>query len=453
MASTGLAAWKKHFSGKGDLQVVVNKPTNLKPMGKYPSIAVQPGEIVTLKALKNDKEYLSYAEGKGANPIAWLPVVYKSKNYLCTIANMAKPSATGRIDLKLQTSKLISGAKTETLDIFGQKDIECAVFSNTNDIVRLSLSYINSNTLLNRNLNFKKSLVNYFESGEYDRIKWYGDVSEGEVSEFKYIGELSIALLLLKNKSSVISGTNPFKGKKVKRVIYPLSESFRGADSIAELADGTKIPISSKAGKGSAASFWANMFPSIIEYPKYRPKGSIFGRLYESAKDVGVTNEKALATGAKKIIYEYGIRNILRLDKKIIQNTYKVFEEFVKYDKLGDYSPEVRTVYKTLEKKMKEVGDATALKNLDASTTVFFSRQITNEINADKKALNIAKEIVGNKQYYQMTLDLGTLRKGTLEFRGTASGAGDIEFQQAKSAYGDINAKQGTLNFYIKPTA
>ena len=126
---------------------------------------------------------------------------------------------------------------------------------------------------------------------------------------------------------------------------------------------------------------------------------------------------------------------------------------FPSHDKFTDYSPEVRTVYKTLEKKMKEVGDVTALKNLDASTTVFFARQITNEINSDKKALSIAKEIVGNKQYYQMTLDLGTLKKGTLEFIGTASGAGDIEFQQAKSAYGDINAKQGTLNFYIKPTA
>jgi len=451
MASTGLAAWEKHFADKGDVDVVINKTTTLKPVGKYPAVTIQPGDVVMLKALKNKKEYLSYSSGTGANPIAWLPVIYKKKEYLCTIANMAKPSTTGKIDYALQTSKLLSGAKTETLDIFGQTNVECAVFTRPSDLVNSALSYIKTNKLLNRNLNFKKSLINYFESDKYDEIEWYGDITDGEISEFKYIGEISIALLLLKRKMGSISGTNPFSGKTVKKIIYPLSEAFKGADSIAELSDGTRIPISSKAGKGSAAAFWGNMFPDIIANKKYRPTGSVFARLYEAADAVDVTTPKALATGAKKIIYEYGVRNILKMGKNKIKDTYQVFREFVQYDKISDYSPEVRLVYNTLERKMKEVGDTIALKNLDASTTVFFSRLITNEINSDKQMLNIAKAIAGNKKYYQMTLDLSTLKKGKLEFTATASGSGEIEFQQAKSAYGDINAKQGTLNFYIKP--
>lgn len=454
MASTGLEAWKRHFAGKGDIDVALKKATKLKlPNGKDSSVIVPIKGIVTLKGLKNEKEYLSYSSGMGRNPTAWLPVKYEKKDYLCTIDSFAKPGAGGKADYGLQTGKVLGAATPVIMDLYNKKDVTCAVFKSADEIVNIATRYIKKNNLIT-NAVFKKSLMKYLESGEYDRIEWSGNVSDNEIAEFKYIGELSIALAIMSGKNRVISGTNPFVGKKVKRVIYPLSESFRGVDCIMELTDGSKIPISSKSakgdeGKGAAASFWENVYPEIINDPKNRPKNSIFDKIYTSAMAIG-------DAGGKKpksihIVYEYGIRHILKLGKSVIADTSKVYEEFAKYDKLTDYSTDVRKVYMALKEKMTILKDETALKNLDASTTVFFAGQINMDLNEDEKMKKIIKRILANKDYYQMTLNLSELRKGNFKFRGVHSGEGEIEFQKARSAYNDITAKHGTINFYIIP--
>ena len=449
MASTaGLATWKKYFEGKGDVPVVLKKATTLKPVGKHAAVSLREGEIVTLKSLKNEKEYLSYAGGKtGPKVVAWIPVEYDKKKYLCTIENMSKPSKTGRIDLKLQTSNMLSRAKITRLDIFGEKDVDCAVFSRASDLAESCNAYIRTNKLLDKNKNFKKSLEKYFDSNNHVKIELIGAIDDGEIAEFKYLGEVCIGIILLENKAAqAISGPNPFVGKKIKRMIYPLSESFKGADVIAETGDGDMIPLSLKAGAGAAASFFGNLYPIVAKNKKYRPNGSVIKKIWEAATNIGATEKNP-----KKIVYEYGIRNILDLGESKIRDTYKVFEEFKKYDKMSEYSPDVRVVYSALEKKMKELGDKVALDRLDASTTVFFCKNIANEFNADPKSVDAAMAALGEKNFYQINLNVNSVKSGSLEFTATKvpGQVSSFEMQGTKSAYTNIDASQGTLNYIL----
>jgi hypothetical protein len=449
MASTaGLATWKKYFEGKGDVPVVLKKATTLKPVGKHTAVSLREGDTVTLKSLKNEKEYLSYAGGRtGPKVVAWIPVEYKNKEYLCTIENMSKPSKTGRIDLKLQTSNMLSKAKITKLDIFGEKNVDCAIFSKASDLAESCNAYIRTNKLLDKNKNFKKSLEKYFDSNNHVRIELIGAIDDGEIAEFKYLGEVCVGIILLENKTAqAISGSNPFAGKKIKRMIYPLSESFKGADVIAETGDGDMIPLSLKAGTGAAASFFGNLYPIVAKNKKYRPDGSVIKKIWEAATDIGATEKDP-----KKIVYEYGIRNILGLGKSKISNTYKVFEEFKKYDKMSQYSPDVRVVYSALEKKMKELGDKVALDRLDSSTTVFFCKNIANEFNADSKSIGAALSALGEKNFYQVNLDIKSVKSGSLKFTATKvpGQVASFEMKGTKSAYTNIDASQGTLNYIL----
>jgi hypothetical protein len=300
---------------------------------------------------------------------------------------------------------------------------------------------------LDKNKNFKKSLEKYFDSNNHVRIELIGAIDDGEIAEFKYLGEVCVGIILLENKTAqAISGSNPFAGKKIKRMIYPLSESFKGADVIAETGDGDMIPLSLKAGTGAAASFFGNLYPIVAKNKKYRPDGSVIKKIWEAATDIGATEKDP-----KKIVYEYGIRNILGLGKSKISNTYKVFEEFKKYDKMSQYSPDVRVVYSALEKKMKELGDKVALDRLDSSTTVFFCKNIANEFNADSKSIGAALSALGEKNFYQVNLDIKSVKSGSLKFTATKvpGQVASFEMKGTKSAYTNIDASQGTLNYIL----
>jgi hypothetical protein len=456
MASSGKEAWKKHFKGTGKMEVVLKRATTLEPDGKHKSISLDVGETVLHEQIDTEKEYLSYASNpKAANPSAKLPVVYGGKRYLCPIDSFGKPSkTTGRIDLALQTSKLLANSRTESLSIFGEQGVPCAVFTNARDLAKICKDYVETNKLLEKqNINLKKSLLKYFSSNRFDSIEWIGAISDAEIAEFaKYIGEVAIGLCLLTGKENVLKGNNPVRGRTVDRVIFPKSESFGGVDSVIEYKQGRErilLPISSKAAVGAKPSFWTNIFPSVVENSRYRPKGSVLKKIYDSAETIGSDGKNA-----KEIVYEYGIRNVLKLKSSVIKNTYQVFEEFRKYPgpTPTKYTPEVRTVFNALKDKMKSVGDKTAVERLDESTTVFFCKAIAEELNADKNSQDLMLEILGQKQFMQLNMQIPPLKRGSLEFNVVLvpGSVKSITMTGTKSAYTDITAKQGTVNYMLK---
>lgn len=454
MASVNLEAWKKYFMGKGNIEVPVKSTAKLKSEKKGgATITIPQGTVVTLLEQKTEKDYLLYAENPtGNNPKAWLPVKYKGKQYLCDINLLAKIKESGKVDLGLQTSNLLSGATLKKLDVFGQSDVECAVFGRASALTELCSANIKTNAMLAKKVDFKKSLLDYFgEGADPTQIKWYGTVDPKELAEFKYLGEICIGFFLLKGKKGApyISGENPFSGQSIKNMIYPMSQSFTGVDSIVELKNGTMIPISSKAGKGAPASFFANIFAKVLGNSKYAPTGSVLADLVAASKAAGV-DANGLKTKAKKIVYEYGVRNVLGISSKKLEDSYQVYEEFVAKDGLKNYSDGVKAVYLMLEEKMENFKDQTSLRNLDSSTTVFFSKVIANDLNNDSKSMKVINTILGSKGYYQVNLNMKDLIGGKIRFSMIKAGESEIKIIGTKSSYTDITAKQGTVNYILE---
>lgn len=454
MASTaGLSAWKKYFSGKGDLTTVTKKSTTtFLPNGKTGPVLEQ-GTTVLVQSI-TEKEYLSYVRGKGTGPKvnAHIPVKVRGKVVLCSLDDLAKPREGSTIDLKLQTINLVQGAKKKNIDLMGYKGIECAVFTTGTELRSIVITNLQKNKLLDTVPAFKKSMIDYFKGKDASNIKWMGTVSDGEKAQFaKYVGELVIGLVLLENKQ-VIRGQNPFAGKRLKEFIVPLDESFPGADSVMRLADNKLVPVSSKADAGAKASFFANILAPLFEHPEYiGTTKSVVKDIYTAAKSVGITTSADASRGAKKIVYEYGVRSVLGVGASQLRNTYQVFDEFKKYDKLTQYSPEVRSVYNKLQALMEREGDITAIKNLDSSTTVFLSKNIADRLNEDKNSLDVIMKILGAKSYYQANMDVTALkRNGDISFSMVLSGEAKINFIGTKSAYTNLDASQGTVNYELK---
>lgn len=455
MASVNLEAWRKYFKGKGNVDVPVKGTAKLKTTAKGGSdVTIPQGTVITLLEQKTDADYLSYSENPtGRNPKAWLPVKHKGKTYLCDINLLAKIKESGKVDLGLQTGNLLAGATIKKLDVFGQTDVECAVFPRASIIADLCVKNLKNNTMLAKMVDFRKSLLNYFEDiTDPSTIKWFGSVDTKELAEFKYLGEICVGLCLMKGKknSPYMTGDPVFSGASVKNMIYPMSQSFTGVDSIVELRDGTMIPISSKAGKGAAASFFANVFTKVLENPtKYAPTGSVLAHLVSASKGAGV-DANGLKTKAKKVVYEFGVRKILGVDKRQLSDANTVYEEFVAKDGVNNYSPSVRAVYSLLEQKMETLEDQTSLRNLDSSTTVFFSKTIADMLNNDKKSMNVINTVLGTKGYYQVNLDMKQLKDGKVRFSVINAGGSDVKIIGTKSSYSDITAKQGTVNYILE---
>lgn len=453
MATSGLSAWKKHFAGKGEIETTIKKSTRtFLPDGRNgPSLPI--GTIIKVLPLKDEKEYLSYVRGRGSgtNVNAYIPITYKNNILLCSLNDMSKPKEGKVVDLKLQTINLVKGAKVEKFNLMGFENVRCAVFTSADQMRNVILRNIQNNKMLDTLTPFKISMIRYFKSNDPGKIDWIDAVSLGEKQQFaKYVAELILGFALFQEKNIVTPG-NPFSGKKIIKFIVPLSESFAGADSFIFLNDETLIPISNKAGVGAPASFFTNILLTVFKNPNLISERCVLKDLYDTAIKLGINDERTLKNGAKKIIYEYGIRNLLNISESELRDTYKVFEEFKKFDDITKYSTEVRTVYVKLKSYMEDKNDITALKNIDSSTTVFFSKQIANLLNEDSKSMELMKNILGGKKFYQANLQLKKLfDNGEIEVKVITSGQAHLKIIGNKSAYTNIDADQGTLNFILK---
>jgi hypothetical protein len=464
MASTGgIGAWRKYYKGKGKVQTVVKSSTIKVSTPSDPSsfqtLSFQ-GEVATVDSL-TEEEVLSYLTSppRRGQPVSEkakirIPATIKGRRYLVDIDDLSKNKETGSSDYKLQSANLISGAPKVRINLLGHENVECAVFKTTGELCRIVKANLQANRLLDQNPNFKKSLINYFSGSDFTKIKWLDAIDDSEKNQFaKYVGELVVGLIVLSGKaSSNITGTNPFTGRSVRSFVLPLDESFPGADSAFELQDGSYAPVSSKADAGAPASLFSNILSYILKNPNIlQNRDTWIKKLYGAATTLGVTDERALKTSSKKIVYEAGIRHILKLDSKAVPNTYQVYQDFKATDDMTKYSPASRRAYTALAAAMKADNNETALRNLDSSTTVFLSKKLAEALNNDAESIKIMLKILGAKDYYQANLQTGPLLKdGTIQFKMLRSGEATLKIIGTKSGYTSIEASQGTLNYELK---
>lgn len=344
-------------------------------------------------------------------------------------------------NLKIQSDKLIRGGKFEKR-VLNDQEVRCAVFKKAEDLEKSILDALRLNPSVGPHI---YDVVNdYFNSLNLEKFEWADSFRDSDVNELgKYLGELVIGVVVLRNKTAGKFSTDIFVNKGIKEFMIPDDPSFSGVDSAFVMKDGSLLPISSKLGAGAKASFFTNFLPKVID--KMNLKNSVIKDIAESARSIRITKDTLNAKkGAKEITYEYGIRKILGIDARKVPNTYQVFLDAKRNKTTTELLLVMDAIRKNpnIDKKVKE--------QLPFSMTSAFSREIARRLNADRVSLDIVAEVLAGKNFYQANLDINRWKKGEVYFRLLASGKSNVSFIGSKAAIADIDAKQGLVNYELK---
>jgi hypothetical protein len=165
-------------------------------------------------------------------------------------------------------------------------------------------------------------------------------------------------------------------------------------------------------------------------------------------------NYSNVERSGRSIVFEYGMRYFLGdfahdpddIYKKIVSNKTPV-------------DPDVASVARAAKTKLsslnnsiyKETSAPVLIKNLKGgkSLTSIFSRAIADELNADPRTVDIIKELVSGKNFFQLNLDESKFKRGQIFFQVKRSSAVQITFTGSKAATNDPAAKQGTVNYLL----
>jgi hypothetical protein len=348
-------------------------------------------------------------------------------------------------NLGITSSTLIKGGSSEKRVLNGM-DVDCAVFTSKTQLVDSILAGLKQNRKVSAAI--YDIVKDYFKS-DLTQFNWNKQIKDSDINELgKYLGELVIGVCVLGRKFTGVFSQNIFAGKQIKEFIVPNDPSFSGVDSAFVLNDGTIIPISSKLGAGAKASVFTNLLPKVLSSSK-RMGTSVIGDLAETAKSLNITVEDLNSKrGAKNIVYEYGIRNILNLSKRQIPETYRVFTEIKQNPKKLTVS--ATTVVAAI-KRNPNIEDNVKQK-LPLSVTAAFSREIARRLNQDASSKKIVTEILSGKKFYQANLDLTKWKNGQVYFKLLLSGDANVSFIGSKAAIDDLEAKQGLVNYELKYT-
>ena len=351
-------------------------------------------------------------------------------------------------NLGIQADKLIAPGKFADRTLNGQK-VKCGVFTSKKQLGETILKSLKTNK--NVGPHIYDAVENYFK-GNMRKIEWNDSFDPSEINEIgKYLGELFIGGIALGRAGGSTLSTNIFK-TPVKEFIVPDDPSFSGVDSAIVLKTGEIIPISSKMGVGAKASIFTNFMPKVVGNSNLPT--SVIKDLANSAKRAGVTKAKLDAKqGSKDIVYEYGVRDILKLKKSEVPDPYAIYTEIRSLGpdaKLADLSSEAATVVGAI-KQNKDIPD-NVKEALPQSVTSAFNREIARRLNEDKKSQDIVAKILAGKSFYQANLDIPKWKRGEVYFKLLLSGKANVSFIGSKAAINDIDAKQGLVNYELKYT-
>jgi len=209
------------------------------------------------------------------------------------------------------------------------------------------------------------------------------------------------------------------------------------------MKNGEIVPISNKYGKGAAASFFVNVLPKCMKsFRSIRP-GPLRDFTRVALRMSTPKQMERRGAPSKEILYEHGVRNMLKLDESDVKDPYEVYE-LIRNKKS---SKEVRKVTEAI-KKYSGVDDV-VIKNLPNSVTAFFCREVAKDLNKNSKAMKDLKEILAGKNYWQANLDIRDWFDGKINYRLVNSGNVELKIIGSKAPTTDITAKQGLINYFM----
>lgn len=419
------------FQFYSDLKKVPGNYSIIKEINKSPSVK----SAALFKFNKSNKKYgiLYYARS-----------VTSSTKINAGTFNMQYTGRKGATEnLGITSDKLIKGGKIQNRVLNGLP-VNCAVFSSKRELSESILNGLKGNLKVGPQV---FDAVKDYLGSDLTKFNWQQGIQDSDINELgKYLGELVIGVCVLGKKFSPVFSENIFAGKQIKEFIVPDDPSFSGVDSAFVLNDGTLIPISSKLGAGAKASVFTNLLPKVMGSKKAMGD-SVIKQLADSAKKIGISIEDLNAKrGAKDIVYEYGVRKILKLSQVEVPDPYQVFRDIKQNP--NKLSKSAKAVVDAIKKNPNI--DENVKAKLPMSVTSAFCREIARRLNEDEASQKIVTEILAGKNFYQANLDLIKWKKGEVYFKLLLSGNANVGFVGNKAATDDLEAKQGLVNYELK---
>lgn len=417
----------KYFEGKGEVSTVAKGNPRGTPVSVYDAIT-NGKKIETIP----DNSQITVIPGKSYQP-KYFCIYKKNKRGFINNSSVGKPKAAGvNPAFNRLTAVDFVSVKRDSTFCYQDKEIASKIFT-AKDIEDSIFQSIKKDPAISDGI--EESIMSLLGSTSYSAFNWDESVTDAEKKKLgAYFGEVLIGLLALKEKRSAISPV-PWL-KKPTQFVLPTDVSFSGVDSFLTIETGEVIPISNKAGRGSPASFFSNLVPYGIKNFNNLP-ACVFRDLVEASIRTS-TNGKVKA---KKALYEFGIRNILKIPVREIRDTYSVFEAI----KSNIPSDERNLV---ISKIANFPGiEPSILQKLESSTTAFFCRVSANMLNKDRVSMDIMTKILSGKAYWQANLNLPKWNKGQVSFSMVKAGTARLKIIGNMASMSDLNAEQGMINY------
>jgi hypothetical protein len=323
------------------------------------------------------------------------------------------------------------GAKNQKFEFAGQL-IDVASFTSAKQIEQSIIEGARKSNLLGEP--YAAAFEDFFV---YGKISWSDTMARPVINKLGvYVGELLIGWAFFQTNKTKYFINNPFRGQ-AKAFHLPTDPSFSGVDSFIEMTDGSFYALSSKFGGGAKASFFTNLFEKGIKN-RTKLSQSYFKKMCDFATSNNIPFNKS-----KDMMYMFGVREILGISKKDLNNPLKVFDDV----KTGKVSAEVSKVIQQMKIKAK---DPQIFNNVPLSISAFFTRTVAENLNKDRASINQMKEILAGKDYWQANLDVNSWLKGEAKFKFINSGEASLNIIGSKSAITDITSKQGWVNYELK---
>lgn len=443
--------YERYFKNQGNVDLYV-KTKSVRGAKLYNkdleqlNIYAEDGEKITLLNFKA----ISGKIGTQKKKHYFVPVQYGNRVVYIDVNYIRTPGQARGESLGIQATNLIQSANnaSEPVMMWGKK-YASSEFKEFTTHIELANSIIQGFNNNNKVPDYVASeMERILNSGSYSDFDWGLIKSESYKNQIgKYYGELLVGLCLLNGEYGAFQGElqGMLGGQKIVSFLMPISPSFPAADSVVK-TDKKYIPISSKKGGGTGASFFANVVPRLGETPdgELKSPSNILLQLKDIYKEVN--NPREVITQ----IYLWGFRTLLK-DVKIKKRPSEIYKTILQKDFPDEDVDKVANYIK--DKKWKNIKSShlkSVKDNLPFSLTHFFLYHLNYILSKDIRAQDIILDLLGAKEYWQVDLQDNPWVNGNAVFKLKKSDKTELTFSPTRGKINDIKSSHAKLNYILK---
>ena len=420
------------------------------------NIIIQP---ITPIKLSSEK-YKEFQKKKYAN------IEYQRKKGYVLISKIRKPTddlgAERPQKLQILAEDFTEKGKDEKITVLSKKDVPVKLFETYEDLKKSVIWGLDNK--IHDNDYLVEKIKTYLDQDDLSVIALNG-IDDSHIDELGvYFGEILIGILAFKKQLSNTCTPSDMFGINLKSFSIPTDPAFKLVDSSLTF-DTTTVSVSSKYDKGAAASFMSNVLPYGMKYyTEYRD--CFLKKMCRIASNMGYKTQQVGANRfkySKNIIFEVGLRAVLKIKKTIVKNTNHSLYDSIRKVAMNQIltskeNKELDEVIGAIEDYFinqntfdgREQVIQTIRNNYPFTITSFFNYSVASVLNNDRLSRKYVHEIIGGKDFYQANLNKSKWRKGIIDIKMVSPKSAKLKILGSMSGAMDFTAKQGLVNYELK---